>query len=54
MCFNETDSRVHIYKNLSDKFAIQNGLKQEDAISHFLFNFALEYAIWRFQRTRMD
>jgi hypothetical protein len=30
---------------LSDKFPIQNGLKQEDALSPSLFNFALEYAI---------
>jgi hypothetical protein len=30
---------------LSDNFPIQNGLKQEDALSPLLFNFALEYAI---------
>jgi hypothetical protein len=30
---------------LSDKFHIQNGLKQEDDLSPLLFNFALEYAI---------
>jgi hypothetical protein len=30
---------------LSDKFAIQNGLKQEDVLSSLLFIFALEYAI---------
>jgi hypothetical protein len=28
MCLNETYSRVHIGKNLSDKFAIENGLKK--------------------------
>jgi hypothetical protein len=49
MCFNETYSRVHICKNLSDKFNIQNGLKQGDALSPLLFNFALEYAIRRVQ-----
>jgi hypothetical protein len=27
MCLNETYSTVHISKNLSDKFPIQNGLK---------------------------
>jgi hypothetical protein len=30
---------------LSDSFSIQNGLKQGDASSPLLFNFALEYAI---------
>jgi len=30
---------------MSDRFPIRNGLKQEDALSPMLFNFALEYAI---------
>jgi hypothetical protein len=34
---------------MSDKFPIQNGLKQGDALSPLLFNFALEYAIMRVQ-----
>jgi hypothetical protein len=36
-------------KLLSDKFPIQNGLKQGDALSPLLFNFALEYAIRKVQ-----
>jgi hypothetical protein len=34
---------------LSDTFPIKNGLKQGDALSPLLFNFALEYAIRRVQ-----
>jgi hypothetical protein len=34
---------------LSDKFHIQNGLKQGDALSPLLFNFALEYAVRKVQ-----
>jgi hypothetical protein len=30
---------------LFDNFPIQNGLKQEDALSKLIFYFALEYAI---------
>jgi hypothetical protein len=45
MCLNETHSKVLIGKLLSDKFPIQNGLKQGDALSPLLFNFALEYAM---------
>jgi len=49
MCLTETYSRVRVGKNLSDMFPIGNGLKQGDALSSFLFNFALEYAIRRVQ-----
>jgi hypothetical protein len=38
-------SKVLIGKLLSDKFPIRNGMKQGDALSPLLFNFALEYAI---------
>jgi len=37
-----TYSRVRVDKNVSDRFAIRNGLKQRDALSPMLFNFALE------------
>jgi hypothetical protein len=52
MCLNETYSGVRIGKILSDKFTIQNGLKQRDALSPFLFNFALIYVIWRVQESK--
>ena len=49
MCLTETCSRVRVGKNLSDMFPIRNGLKQGDALSSLLFNFALDYAIRRVQ-----
>jgi hypothetical protein len=47
MSLTETYSIVRIGKNMSDRFPIRNGLKQGDALSPMLFNFALEYAIRR-------
>jgi hypothetical protein len=44
MCLNETYSNVCVGKLLSDKFPIQNGLKQGDALSPLLFNLSFEYA----------
>jgi hypothetical protein len=49
MCLTETYSRVRLGKNLSDRFPIRNGLKQGDALSPLLFNFALEWSIRRVQ-----
>jgi hypothetical protein len=44
MCLNETYSEDRVGDLLPDKFPIQNGLKQGNALSPFLFNFALDYA----------
>jgi hypothetical protein len=49
MCLNETYSKVCIGKLLSDKFTIQNGLKQGDALLPVLSSFASEYAIRKVQ-----
>jgi len=49
MSLTEKYSRVRVGKNVSDKFPIMNGLKQRDALSPMLFNFALENAIRRVQ-----
>jgi hypothetical protein len=44
-CVTHETSRIRMVKHLSDNFTNQNGLKQGDALSSLLFNFALEYAI---------
>ena len=49
MCLDETCSTVQECKHLSNMFPVKNGLKQGDAISPLLFNFAFENAIWRVQ-----
>ena len=49
MCLTETYNRIRVGKNLSDMFPIRSGMKQGDALSPLLFNFALECAIRRVQ-----
>jgi len=46
---NETYSTGYVGKYLSDMLRIKNGLKQGDALSPLLLNFALAYAIRRVQ-----
>jgi hypothetical protein len=45
MCLNETYSRILIDEYLADNCHIQNDLKQGDALSLLLFNFALEQSV---------
>jgi len=49
MCLTETYNRVRVGKNLSAMFPVRNVLKQGDALSQLLLNFALEYTIRRVQ-----
>jgi len=44
---HETYSRVRVGKHLSDMFPTENDVKQGDAVSQLLLNFALGYAIRR-------
>jgi hypothetical protein len=53
MYLNETYSKVCIGKLLSDKFPIQNSLKQVDTLSPLFFNFAFEYATKKVQENEI-
>jgi hypothetical protein len=46
-------SKVRIGNHLSDNFPIQNGLKQGDALSPLLSNFALGYVIRKVQENQV-
>jgi hypothetical protein len=54
MCLNETYSKVRISKHLSDKFPVHNGLKQADALSPLLFNFAFECVIRKVHENQVE
>ena len=41
MCLNDTYTRVRVGTRVSDMFPMNNGLKQGEALTPLLFNFAL-------------
>jgi hypothetical protein len=53
LCLNETYSKVRVGKLLSNKFPIQNGMKQGNALSSLSFNFALEDAVGEVQENEV-
>jgi hypothetical protein len=53
MCLNETYNKDSIDKYLSDRFPIQNDLKQDD-LSPLLFNCALEYPLSKVQENQVE
>jgi hypothetical protein len=53
MCLNETYSKVHTSKHLSNSFLIQNGIKHGDALAPPIFNFASKYVIRKVQENQV-
>ena len=45
VCLTETYNRFRVGRNLFERFPIKNGLKQGDALSPLLSNFAFDYTI---------
>jgi hypothetical protein len=45
LCLSEICRRVYVGRHFSDTFPIKNGLKEGDALSSLLFNFAQDYGI---------
>jgi hypothetical protein len=54
MRLNETYSKVCVGKHLSDKFPIQNVLKQGDALPPLLFIFTLGYTTREVQENQVE
>jgi hypothetical protein len=52
MCFNKSCIKVCVSKHLSDALPRQNVLKQGDALSSLLFNFALNSAVRKVQENK--
>jgi hypothetical protein len=52
MCMHEVSNGFLIGKHLSNAFPVHNGLRQEDALSPLLFNFAVEYADRKLQENQ--
>jgi Reverse transcriptase (RNA-dependent DNA polymerase). len=52
-CLDGSQSKMIIGNYLSSSFPIENGLKQGDALSSLLSNFALEYAIRKLKEANL-